>query len=1081
MVAALAGLAQERDPRCVDQEIALTEVLAQVDARRPELAAVVAAAQKGDSAAAQALLARHFAVRTRPVLPPASFPGVGEGNSMTVIGSGMDRQKADETWMRHIFTLSNNDAGVLETYDLGAQIDWLRNPSQALSWILYLNQLNHLAGLAGLYRSAPDEKYAIEVGASVLAWTRQCPRWYGYTHQGMLTPSGMEVRNRLCNLIAAYDLLRAAPSLSPDMHLAFWKMVIACCRELTVYDGVSYPGLIPAAVMFPEFVESADWLKAGEANLRVSLVDRTSPEGAWDTHSISYQTVPVPWAARVLEFLRANPESGDFSAMAEMVQVQMGKLLGTMLWLAMPNGGLPNIGDTYGRCDWGPAALGPKLASFIASQMPAAEQSRLNAIPDLFERTRATLASVTGAAGNEPSTASIGFSGTGYYVMRSGWQPKDATYVYYDLSPQSKGHAHNDATHVELYAHGKPLVVDTGDYFLGWGYRTALHNAVEVDGLQQERGAKAPMLPHEWLSTSAFDLADGAHGAYEHLGVSHRRKVLFVKPDYVLLCDLLASQGQHTYEQFFHFAGPTQREAALADIDPGSLSARTRHEGVANVLVAPAFTDGLSAALAEAQDTDMSPEEKYERKAMLGWLVTEGTFRRVRSAVAVYTREGAGPQAFHTVLFPVPAHGEAAVRMQTLAVQADGVPLAPFQAAGLVAHCEVCTPRHAPGSLQPVLGPNLALGRSGFADISQGSIAATTPLLTDGDPATRKLGGGAASGPYSPGVALSGHFGVELGAALEINAVRMHHGIWNGNAIIYPAERLTVEVWNGTVWEAAHNPVTTWHDEEVSLTCFTPVRTDKVRLAVERPGGGRLGARELEVYRIADDEQQRLETARRETTSTSWTETILIAHERHGPRQYGPFAFDGEFAIIRRSAEGRLTRVSVKGGCELREGDSVLVAAPAPVDYLTATWRDDVVEIEAAVTPGGLRLTAQGARRVRSGGQFQAARLADGVLALPVAPTAPPRIAGVQVELRPPQGGMAGAQPSALITWTTDTPATSQVRFTEANGGERRTPLDTRLKTEHRVTAYFLRPDRGYGFTLESVDACGNRSSVAVE
>lgn len=1077
MIIASAGLAQERDPQPVDREIPRQEVLRLVNGRDPALAPVAAALQVGDLDNAQALLVRHFATRAQPVLPPAAFPGVGEGNSMTVIGRPADRQSADETWMRHVFTLRNNDAGVLETYDLGAQIDWLRNPSQALSWGLYLNQLNHLASLAGLYRATQDEKYANEVGAAVLAWTRQCPRWYGYTNQGTLTPSGMEVRNRLCNLIAAYDILRASPALTPGLHLAFWKMVIASCRELTIYNGVSYPGLIPAAVLFPEFTEAADWLRAGEANLRVSLVDRTSPEGAWDTHSISYQTVPVPWAARVLEFLRANPESGDATAMAEMVTTQIGKLLGLMLWLAMPNGGLPNIGDTYGRCDWGPGTLAPMLTSFIASQLPAAEQARLSAIPDVFERARAALASATGAAGTEPGAASVGFPGSGYYVMRSGWQPKTATYAYFDLTPQALGHAHSDATHVELYAYGKPLLVDTGDYFLGWGYRTALHNAIEVDGLQQERGAQAPMLPCEWLSTAAFDLADGAHGAFESHAVMQRRKLLFVKPHYLVLCDLLEAQGPHTYEQFFHFAGPTQQESAVADLDPATLTARTRHAGVANVLVAPVPADGLGVALATAQETDMSPTAKHERHAMLGWLVTDGTFRRVKSAVAVYRRAGAGPQAFHDVLFPIPANGEAAVRVEALPVEAAGVPLGRHQAAGLVVHCELHTPKHAPDVLQPALEANLALGRPGFADVSQGSISPTTPLLTDGDTAVRKLGGGVASAPYTPGVDLAGHLGVDLGTLQEINAVRVHHGIWNGNAIIYPADRLTVQTWNGTDWDEVRDPVTTWHDEQVSLTCFTPVRALKVRVAVARAAGGRVGGRELEVFRIPEEELQRLAAARRELVTTRWTDTILLAHEGAGPRRFGRYAFDGEMAIIRRDAEARLIHVSVSNGSTLREGEGVLLSAAVPLDYLTATWRDGAVAIESPVTPAGLRLVAQGARQALVNGQVVPTSLADGALALAPSAGPPPRLSDVVVDLRPAQAGMAGAQPSAVVTWKTDTPATSQVSFAEERVGRRRTPLDTALTTDHRVTVHFLRPGRQYTFAAESVAADGSRGT----
>ncbi|NLF17672.1 MAG: hypothetical protein GX595_10500 [Lentisphaerae bacterium] len=1096
MLTALATAAQPTAVVPVDEEISVGEVLRLVDTAQPALAGVGEAIQAGRQDEAVARLAEHFARRTTPVLPPAVFPGVGEGNSMTVIRPRDDRQQADTTWMRHRFSLRNNDAGTVETYDLGESFEWMHNPSEALSWVLYLNQLNHLAGLAGLYQSTRDEAYATEVAASIESWVRQCPRWYGYTNKGTLTPSPMEVRNRLCNIVAAYDILRASPSLTPARHLAFWKFIIAACRELCTYNGVSYPGLIPAAVMFPEFTENAEWMRAGEANLRLSLEQRTSPEGAWDTHSISYQTVSVPWSARVLEFLRANPGHAQTEAMADMVTTQIGKLLGLMLWLAMPNGGLPNIGDTYGRCDWSPAVLAPKVTSFIASQFPPDEQERLNAIPDVFTRALASLASAGGETAPAPAEASMAFPGSGYYVMRSGWEPKQAAYLYYDLTPQSLGHAHSDASHIEFYAYGKPLLTDTGDYFLGWGYRTALHNAIEVDGAQQERGPKAPMLPCDWVSTPAFDLVDGAHGAFADRGVMQRRKALFIKTGYVVLCDLLAAHDEHTYEQFFHVAGPTQQAGAMAVIDPATLAARSDHPGVANVMVIPAGTDGLQASFAEAQDSTMPIEEKFERKAMLGWIVTTGTFQRARSAVAVYQRQGRGPQAFHDVLFPVPAHGQAEVTVEALPVRRGEAAEAAFQAAGMVVRATVHTPAHDPAALQPSFGTNLAAGRPAFAEVNQGSIPADSPLLTDGDPAAQSIPGGVSSSPHAPGVALEGGFGVDLGEDHEVNAVRLHHGIWNGQGIIYPPDRMAVQTWNGTAWEDVAEPVTTWHDGEVSLTVFKPVRTRRVRVAVGRAAGGRIGAREIEVSRIPDAELARLEQARQERLTETWTDTILMAHQEPALRQFGGLHFDGEMALLRHDDEGRLRQICLKGGRELRDGERVLVAVPTALDYLVLTWQDDAIVIDAPVQPNGLRVSAAGARRLLAGdvtlpGEAERRRQAGDValptavdgdhLVLPATTTAAPRLEGVRVEILPAQAGMAGAQPSAVITWTTDLPATSQVAFNEPGVGQRRTILDRTLRTEHRVQAWFLRPGQEYAFVAESVSAHGQRGQAQTE
>ena len=145
-------------------------------------------------------------------------------------------------------------------------------------------------------------------------------------------------------------------------------------------------------------------------------------------------------------------------------------------------------------------------------------------------------------------------------------------------------------------------------------------HAIEVDGQQQARGTAALMMPHEFISADAYDFADGAHGAYESLGVTQRRKILFVKPDYFILCDLLSGEGSHTYEQFFHFAGPAQNQSAQVTLDPETLAAVTDHADVANVHVFPAHIDGMTASFVEAQETEeaMAVASRLRRDGMAG-------------------------------------------------------------------------------------------------------------------------------------------------------------------------------------------------------------------------------------------------------------------------------------------------------------------------------------------------------------------------------------------------------------------------------------------------------------------------------
>jgi hypothetical protein len=637
--------------------------------------------------------------------------------------------------------------------------------------------------------------------------------------------------------------------------------------------------------------------------------------------------------------------------------------------------------------------------------------------------------------------------------MRSSWEPLQARYLYFDLTPQSLGHAHNDAGHFDLYAYGKPLLADAGDYFLGWGYRAALHNTIEVDGQDQARAAAAPMLPHEWLSTDAFDFADLAHEAYGAQKITHRRKMLFLKPDYYLLCDLLTGEGDHKYEQFFHFAGPTQSAPATARLDDKTLAAASTNDSVANVQIIPAHTDGLKAAFVAAQDTAMKPDDKHDRSAMLGWMVTGGTFQRVKAPVVAYERNGAAPQSFYDVLYPTPAGAEAAISVQTLPVTAAGQPVPPTEAAGLVVTGTVTRPKFRPDEIKLQLGENLTLGKPGFAEINTTTIAPTTAAITDGDRAPQTISSGVGSSPYTPGVLLKGRFSVDLGREIEVNHVILAHGTWNGSGIIYPAEKMTVQYWDEGKWMDVAEAQTRWEEGQITQTSFRPVRTSKLAVAVERPAGGRLALREFEAYHVPEAELQRVAALRTEKVTERFTDTILISHAGPITRLYGDYTFDGELAVIRRDAQGKITELSLKDASRLEDTDGLRFTATSAQPYcnLTVTGATATAERLAGEQ---FQLTANGAP-IRLN------------LAAPEAP-ARPQITNAKAFLEPAQPGFAGAQPSALITWRTTVPTTTEVLFGENNRFDRRTILDTRLTTDHEARAYFLKPGQEYTFRIQS-------------
>ena len=108
---------------------------------------------------------------------------------------------------------------------------------------------------------------------------------------------------------------------------------------------------------------------------------------------------------------------------------------------------------------------------------------------------------------------------------------------------------------------------DWREHFRG----SSAHNTIVVDRHSQAVG----MGPFEWrvrpsarlrgwITNPEWDFADADHGVYRNLPdpVTHRRRVLFVKPRYWLVVDDLYGEDVHEIELFFQFA---EKQVQIAD------------------------------------------------------------------------------------------------------------------------------------------------------------------------------------------------------------------------------------------------------------------------------------------------------------------------------------------------------------------------------------------------------------------------------------------------------------------------------------------------------------------------------------
>ncbi|MGA4578318.1 DUF4962 domain-containing protein [Limisphaera sp. VF-2] len=186
---------------------------------------------------------------------------------------------------------------------------------------------------------------------------------------------------------------------------------------------------------------------------------------------------------------------------------------------------------------------------------------------------RATLAPLPGARPPTNLPVSKVFHGIGVASLHTTLlDSADDVHVLFKSSPfGSQSHGHNPQNSFQLNAFGEALLTTCvyrdlhgSPFHTRWAWSTRAHNAVLVDGEGQ--------VPHSAMSTGrivkailtpAWDYVEGdAVGAYGGRLTRARRKLLFVKPDLVVLCDDLAAPRPATFQFLLHGLSPFQVDEA---------------------------------------------------------------------------------------------------------------------------------------------------------------------------------------------------------------------------------------------------------------------------------------------------------------------------------------------------------------------------------------------------------------------------------------------------------------------------------------------------------------------------------------
>jgi hypothetical protein len=434
-----------------------------------------------------------------------------------------------------------------------------------------LNRHQHWLALGRAYWLTGETMYRDRALRELTSWLAANPPLTGINWASMLE---MGLRSLSWLWMLAFFVESTTAEESPwivDVLLALDCQLTQIERNLSYYfspnthlagEGLA---LYVAGRSLPELRRSPQREAIGRRILIDEIRRQIAPDGGHCERSTHYHryTLDFYMLALVIARVTNDPAAGEF-------EHAVARLAWATRLLADDRGRLPHLGDDDGgalfpMCGRAPDDVRDSLA--IAGELlarpdmlvePAPEEAYwLLAHPRIapclrIPRRAALFVRRSGALAD-----------TGYYVSRSA----RGDHLVVDGGAHgylNGGHAHADALSLTLAVAGVPFLVDpgTGNYTVDVALRDRLrssqmHNTLVIDGRSQStvRGpfswtSTANTQVRSWRTHDVFDYFEGEHDGYHPL--SHRRHVLMLRGDMLVVADLVRGTGDHTAAVHWH-------------------------------------------------------------------------------------------------------------------------------------------------------------------------------------------------------------------------------------------------------------------------------------------------------------------------------------------------------------------------------------------------------------------------------------------------------------------------------------------------------------------------------------------------
>ena len=445
-------------------------------------------------------------------------------------------------------------------------IDWLHQPGDDPEWVFAFNRMRFWICLGQAYALTADEKYAQAFVNQLCDWIMTVKQNDPKSEKAWRS---IEVGLRLEYWQKAMQYFKDSPEITDEVAQLFASSVTEQAEFImgiwNTYNLMSNwgvlanHGLFMAGIMLPETARTREFLAEAIRRLELEIRMQVYRDGFhWEQSPMYHNEVLHCYLDIAILAARNNIE------LPELMLKRIKDMSYVDLFAAKPDHNEICMGDSD---EIDQRDLITKAAIVFGDDILKARGYTLLDFDTVWDVGEQGLKIYKDIESREPEQTDKFFEDSGNSYFRSSWHD-DATFLHFHCGTLGAGHGHADKLHIDLFSRGEDVLIDPGRFtYVFSAGRTAFkelraHNTIMVDGKDLyickdswECDKLTRAVNHRFYSDNNYGYAEGGHLGYvsDGSGVFVNRRVIFLKPDILVLADELYTDKKHTYNQFFHF------------------------------------------------------------------------------------------------------------------------------------------------------------------------------------------------------------------------------------------------------------------------------------------------------------------------------------------------------------------------------------------------------------------------------------------------------------------------------------------------------------------------------------------------